>query len=73
MNIFEFLNKSSSISYGEICFDIQVLWITSTFPERIMLASQGTTVFTFFHVNEVCEYVMKHISFEFFFLLFFLQ
>jgi hypothetical protein len=34
----------SIISYGEIRFDIRVLWITSTFPERIMLANQGTTV-----------------------------
>jgi hypothetical protein len=34
----------SIISYGEIRFDIKVLWITSTFPERIMLANQGTTV-----------------------------
>jgi hypothetical protein len=34
----------SIISYGEIHFDIRVLWITSTFPERIILANQGTTV-----------------------------
>jgi hypothetical protein len=33
---------------GEIRFDIRVLWITSTFPERIMLANQGTTVLDFF-------------------------
>jgi hypothetical protein len=32
------------ISYGEIRFDIRVLWITSKFPERIMLAIQGLTV-----------------------------
>jgi hypothetical protein len=35
----------SIISYGEIRFHKRVLWITSTFPERIMLANQGTTVF----------------------------
>jgi hypothetical protein len=34
----------SIISYGEIRFDIRVPWITSTFPERIMLTNQGTTV-----------------------------
>jgi hypothetical protein len=34
----------SIISYGEIHFDIRVLWITSTFPEWIMLANHGTTV-----------------------------
>jgi hypothetical protein len=34
----------SIISYGEIRFDIRVLWITSTFPEQIMLVNQGTTV-----------------------------
>jgi hypothetical protein len=34
----------SIIYYGEIRFDIRVLWITSTFPERIMLANQSTTV-----------------------------
>ena len=28
----------------EVCFDIQVLWITNMFPEQIMLASQGFTV-----------------------------
>jgi hypothetical protein len=37
----------SIISYGEIRFDIRVLWITSTFPERIMLANQGTAALTF--------------------------
>jgi hypothetical protein len=31
------------IFYGEIRCDVRVLWITSTFPERIMLANQGTT------------------------------
>jgi hypothetical protein len=35
----------SIISYGEIRFDTRMLWITSSFPERIMLANQGTTVF----------------------------
>ena len=34
------------ISYGEIRFDMQVLWTTSTFPKRIMLANQGFTVLT---------------------------
>jgi hypothetical protein len=34
----------SIISYREIRFDIRVLWITSTFPERNMLANQGTTL-----------------------------
>ena len=29
----------------EICFDIQVLWMTSMFPELIMLANQGFTLF----------------------------
>ena len=28
----------------EICLDLQVLWITSTFPERIMLTNQGFTI-----------------------------
>ena len=28
----------------EICFDIQVLWLTSMLPERITLAKQGFTV-----------------------------
>ena len=28
----------------EIHFDIQVLWITSMFPEQIMLTNQGFTV-----------------------------
>lgn len=32
-------------SYGEICFDMQVLWIASMFPEQIMLSSQGFTVY----------------------------
>ena len=30
---------------SEIHFDIQVLWITSMFPELIMLPNQGFTVF----------------------------
>lgn len=34
----------SIISYGEIHFDIQVLWITSMFLEWIILAIQGFTV-----------------------------
>jgi hypothetical protein len=34
----------SIISYWEIRFAIRVLWITRTFPERIMLANQGTIV-----------------------------
>jgi hypothetical protein len=34
----------SIISYGEIHFDIRVLWITSAFPEWITLPNQGTTV-----------------------------
>ena len=29
----------------EISFDTQVLWITSMFPERILLANQGFTVY----------------------------
>ena len=29
----------------EIRFDIRVLWITSMFPERIMLTNQGFTVY----------------------------
>ena len=29
----------------EICFDIQVLWMTSMFPERLMLANQGFSVY----------------------------
>jgi hypothetical protein len=36
--------RVSIISYGEIRFDIRVLWITSTFPERIMLSIQGLTI-----------------------------
>jgi hypothetical protein len=47
MNIFlvlERIIRVSIISYGKIRFDIRVLWITSTFPERITLANQGTTV-----------------------------
>jgi hypothetical protein len=42
MNIFlisERIIRVSIISYGEIRLDIRVLWITSTFPERIMLAN----------------------------------
>ena len=31
----------------EIHFDIQVLWITSMFLERIMLVNHGFTVFGF--------------------------
>jgi hypothetical protein len=42
--ILERITWVSIISYGEIRFDIRVLWITSRFPERIMLANQGTTV-----------------------------
>jgi hypothetical protein len=37
------------ISYEEIRFDIRVLWITSTFPEWIMLANQGTTVYVYLY------------------------
>jgi hypothetical protein len=54
MNIFLVLERIiwfSIISYGEICFDIQVLWITSTFPERIKLANLGTIVYS----NECSE------------------
>ena len=29
----------------EICFDIRVLWMTSVFPEGVMLANQGFTLF----------------------------
>jgi hypothetical protein len=36
----------SIISYGKIHFDIRVFWITSTFLEWIMLAIQGSTVFS---------------------------
>ena len=28
----------------EICFDMQVLWITSMYPEQIMLSNQGFPV-----------------------------
>jgi hypothetical protein len=55
MNIFLVLERTiwvSIISYREIRFDIRVLWITSTFPERIMLANQGTAVIVFFFMNE---------------------
>lgn len=37
---------TTEIMVLEICFDIPVLWMTSTFPEPIMLASQGFTVFS---------------------------
>jgi hypothetical protein len=50
MNIFLVLERFiwvSIMSYGEIHFDIRVVWITSTFPERIMLAIQDSTVFSF--------------------------
>ena len=30
----------------EVCFGVRVLWITSLFPEQIMLANQGFTVYT---------------------------
>ena len=33
------------ISYGEIHFDRRVLWTISMFPERMMSANQGFTVF----------------------------
>jgi hypothetical protein len=42
--VLERITWVSLISYGEIRFDIRVLWIMSTFSERIMLANQGTTV-----------------------------
>ena len=35
----------SELMVLEIRFDVQVLWITSMFPKRIMLANQGFTVF----------------------------
>ena len=38
------------ISYGEILFDIQVLWIASMFLERIMLANQGFAVFIYWNL-----------------------
>lgn len=41
------VERVSIISYGEICFDIQVLCITSMFLEQILLANQGFTVFKF--------------------------
>jgi hypothetical protein len=43
----------SIISYGEILFDTQVLWITSTFPERIMLQTKVPLYFEFRTVGEV--------------------
>ena len=33
------------VSYGEIHFDIQALWFTSTFLEPLMLANQAFPVF----------------------------
>jgi hypothetical protein len=45
----------SIISYGEI-------WITSTFPERIMLANQGTTVISFLlHWHVIIEVTQIHV------------
>jgi hypothetical protein len=38
---------SFHISYGDIRFDMRVLWITSTCPEQIMLANRGTTALLF--------------------------
>ena len=38
------------ISYGEILFDIQVIWIASMFLERIMLANQSFAVLIYWNL-----------------------
>ena len=45
----------------EICFDTQVLWITSVFLEWIMLANQGFTVY----INAVINFRKFNIRFIF--------
>ena len=37
---------TTELKVFEIRFDIRALWMTSVFPERIMLANQGVTVFS---------------------------
>ena len=50
MNILGLWNKSSEFPFflmGKFVFDIQMLWITSMFPEQIILTSQGFTTHDF--------------------------
>ena len=48
----------------EICFDTQVLWITSTFPEWILLANQRFTVLVSDHLTQVLK-VEEKVNVEF--------
>ena len=47
--VVELLTCVCVISPGELRLDIPVLWITSVFPERIMLANRGFTTLGFTH------------------------
>ena len=41
----------------EIRLDMRVLWMASEFPERIMLANQGFTVFGCLRLNEGVRWI----------------